>query len=270
MILFPNAKINLGLSITGKRADNYHNLETVFYPIPLQDALEVVDSGSSRKYTLHLSGDTITGDPQENLVVKAYLLLDARYHLPPVDIYLLKRIPSGAGLGGGSSDAACMLKLLNETFSLGVSTRELEKYASRLGADCPFFIRNKPVFARGIGDVFSPVSLSLKGYHLVVVKPDLFISTRDAFRYVRPTPAPHPLQEVITYPVKEWKNYMRNDFEESIFRQYPEIGEIKNRLYRKGALYASMSGSGSSVYGIFGQQPELSGFENCFLWNGEL
>jgi 4-diphosphocytidyl-2-C-methyl-D-erythritol kinase len=255
MITFPNAKINLGLNITGKRPDGYHNLETVFYPIPLKDALEVNPAANSKnKFTFHPSGTVIDGKPEDNLVVKAYLMFDEIFHLPPVDIHLYKHIPSGAGMGGGSADAAFMLKLLNDLFSLGLSIEELEGHAAGLGADCAFFIQNRATFAEGTGHIFSPVSLSLKDYRLVVVKPDVSVSTKAAFATIRPRKPVYSLKETITRPITEWKELMINDFEEIVFPQYPEIGEIKEKLYQQGALYASMSGSGSSVFGLFDKQ----------------
>lgn len=267
MITFPNAKINLGLNITGKRPDGYHNLETVFYPLPLEDALEItLLKDAERKFVLHQSGMEIAGDPETNLVVKAYKLLDEKFHLPAVDIYLHKRIPSGAGLGGGSADAAFMLKLLNEKFALDVNEEQLEKYAATLGADCAFFIKNAPTFAEGIGNLFSPIALSLKGYRLVLVKPDIFVSTREAFARIHPRQPAYSLKETVCRPVSEWKKYMVNDFEESVFPQYPAIREIKEELYRHGAIYASMSGSGSSVFGIFAAEtpPPAIDFGNAF------
>lgn len=252
MITFPNAKINLGLNIVEKRPDGYHNLETVFYPVPVEDALEVtLLNGSTGKFRLHQTGLEIAGTAENNLVVKAYRLLDERFNLPPVDIHLLKHIPSGAGLGGGSSDAAYMLKLLNEKFHLGLTDGELEEDAARLGADCAFFIRNRPTYAEGIGNIFSPVSLSLKGYQIVIVKPDVFVSTREAFARIKPRRPKVALKETIMRPVEEWKELMVNDFEESVFPQFPAIMEIKERLYEEGAVYAAMSGSGSSVFGLF-------------------
>ena len=198
MITFPNAKINLGLNIVEKRPDGYHNLETVFYPVPVEDALEVnIWNESTQKFRLHQAGLEIAGEAENNLVVKAYKLLDERFNLPPVDIHLFKHIPSGAGLGGGSSDAAYMLKLLNEKFNLKLSDENLEEYAARLGADCAFFIRNTPTYAEGIGNIFSPISLSLKGYQIVLVKPDIFVSTRDAFAQIKPHRQEIPLKEVI-------------------------------------------------------------------------
>ena len=219
MITFPNAKINLGLNIVEKRPDGYHNLETIFYPINLQDALEVTRrENNDKEYTLHISGSPLEGEPEDNLVVKAYKLLKKDYPgLLPVDIHMYKHIPAGAGLGGGSSDAACMIKLLNDKFSLGLSTERMEEYAVKLGADCAFFIRNKPVFATGIGNLFEPVELSLKGYHIILIKPDIFVSTRDAFAEIKPVRPAVSLKEIVKQPMETWKNSMKNDFEDSVF-----------------------------------------------------
>ena len=253
MITFPNAKINLGLNIVEKRPDGYHNLETIFYPINLQDALEVTRrENNDKEYTLHISGAPLEGEPEDNLVVKAYKLLKKDYPgLLPVDIHMYKHIPAGAGLGGGSSDAACMIKLLNDKFSLRLSTERMEEYAVKLGADCAFFIRNKPVFATGIGNLFEPVELSLKGYHIILIKPDIFVSTRDAFAEIKPVRPAVSLKEIVKQPMETWKHSMKNDFEDSVFKKFPEIAAIKDELYDLGAVYAAMSGSGSSVYGIF-------------------
>ena len=253
MITFPNAKINLGLNIVEKRPDGYHNLETIFYPINLQDALEVTRrENNDKEYTLHISGSPLEGEPEDNLVVKAYKLLKKDYPgLLPVDIHMYKHIPAGAGLGGGSSDAACMIKLLNDKFSLGLSTERMEEYAVKLGADCAFFIRNKPVYATGIGNLFEPVELSLKGYHIILIKPDIFVSTRDAFAEIKPVRPAVSLKEIVKQPMETWKHSMKNDFEDSVFKKFPEIAAIKDELYDLGAVYAAMSGSGSSVYGIF-------------------
>ena len=252
MLTFPNGKINLGLNITEKRPDGYHNLETVFYPIPIEDALEInLLHEGSRKYCLHQAGIEIAGEAENNLVVKAYKLLDELFDLPPVDIHLVKHIPSGAGLGGGSADAAFMLKLLNEKFNLGLSIESREE----------------------IGNVFSPISLSLKGYQLWLVKPDIFVSTRDAFSQIKPHRPERPLKETIQLPVEEWRNCMVNDFEESVFPQFPAIREIKEEMYRQGAVYASMSGSGSSVYGIFkpnASLPDIDFGKEAFVYKGKL
>ena len=284
MIAFPNIKINLGLSITEKRPDGYHNLETVFYPVALEDALEIRTlpkaslseaslSEADKKITLHQHGMEIAGTPEDNLVAKAYSLLDKEFHLPPVEIHLYKHIPSGAGLGGGSSDAAFMLKLLNEQFHLNLSEEQLEIYAATLGADCAFFIKNKPVYAEGIGNIFSPIELSLRGYQIMIVKPDVFVSTREAFANIHPHHPEYPVKEVIRRPVAEWKDTLINDFEASVFPQHPVIGEIKEELYNQGALYASMSGSGSSVFGLFAPEsslPEINWKSNSFCFKGTL
>ncbi len=271
MITFPNIKINLGLSITEKRPDGYHNLETVFYPVSLEDALEIrTSSQTEKKITLHQYGMEIAGNPEDNLVAKAYSLLDKEFHLPPVEIHLYKHIPSGAGLGGGSSDAAFMLKLLNEQFQLNLSE---EIYAATLGADCAFFIKNKPVYAEGIGNIFSPIELSLKGYQIMIVKPDVFVSTREAFANIHPHHPEYPVKEVIRHPVAEWKDTLINDFEVSVFPQHPVIGEIKQELYNQGAIYASMSGSGSSVFGLFAPDaalPEIAWKPDTFCFKGKL
>lgn len=274
MITFPNAKINLGLRITGKRPDGYHNLETVFYPIPLEDALEIhkLRSGT-QKFILHQSGLEIAGNLEDNLVIKAYLLLEKEFHLPPVEIYLHKHIPSGAGLGGGSSDAAFMLKLLNEQFQLNIPDEKLEIYAATLGADCAFFIKSAPTFAEGIGNIFSPLSVSLKDYQILLVKPDIFVSTKDAFAYVQPQQPEKSLKELIIAPVAQWKEHIVNDFEDSVFPKFPIIGEIKKELYRQGAIYVSMSGSGSSVFGLFAPNasiPKISFDTNTFTFQKKL
>lgn len=268
MITYPNAKINLGLNITEKRPDGYHNLETVFYPIPLQDALEVTRlEDDTREYTLKLSGTPIEGDSEHNLVVKAYRLLKQDFpHMNGIDIHMYKHIPTGAGLGGGSADAAYMIKLLNEKFKLNLDIAQMEAYAARLGADCAFFIQNKPVFATGIGNVFTPIDLSLKGYYLILVKPDIFVSTKDAYALTCPKKPDVSIKEIIKQPIETWKNTLKNDFEESVFPKFPEIAAIKDKLYDMGAVYASMSGSGSSVFGIFTEKVEFVDeiFNGCF------
>lgn len=273
MITFPNAKINIGLNITEKRPDGYHNLETIFYPIKFQDALEVSRlENSDLPYKLRISGIQIEGDKDSNLVIKAYQLLKQHHDLAPIDIHLFKHIPTGAGLGGGSSDGAFMLKLLNEKFKLNLSEAQLEDYAAQLGADCPFFIKNQPVFAKGTGNLFEPLELSLKGYHIILVKPDVFISTREAFAHIHPHAPARSLKEIIQSPIESWKDWVVNDFEASIFPKYPEIAAIKDKLYDLGAIYASMSGSGSSVYGIFKEPIENidEKFGGCFCRQREL
>ncbi|MDR0748143.1 MAG: 4-(cytidine 5'-diphospho)-2-C-methyl-D-erythritol kinase [Tannerellaceae bacterium] len=254
MICFPNAKINLGLNVVSKRPDGYHNIETVFYPVPLKDALEVREAGA---FSFRQTGIPVDAPAAENLVVKAMNLLKAHYPLPPLEVHLLKAIPSGAGLGGGSSDAAFMLKLLNDFLQLAIPAERLEEMASAIGADCPFFIRNTPVFATGTGNLFEPVSLSLKGYGLCVIKPGIAVSTPEAYAMVTPKQPGASLKEIIKSPVNEWKHAMVNDFEESVFSKYPLIGRIKEELYEAGAVYASMSGSGSSVFGLFSPPTDL-------------
>lgn len=274
MITFPNAKINLGLNIIEKRPDGYHNLETIFYPINLQDALEVAKrDNDSKEYTLRVCGTSLEIDDEDNLVVKAYKLLKKDHpQMLPIDIHMYKHIPAGAGLGGGSSDAAHMIKLLNEKFLLALSAEQMESYAAQIGADCAFFIKNRPVFATGIGNVFEPIELSLKGYHIVLVKPDIFVSTRDAFSQIKPTRPSISLKEIVKQPIENWKDSMKNDFEESVFLKFPEVAAIKDELYDLGAVYAAMSGSGSSVYGIFKEPIENveDKFCGCFCRQREL
>lgn len=274
MIVFPNAKINLGLHVTEKRSDGYHNLETVFYPIPLADALEVTLSPSQAesKCSLHEYGIQSNCPPDKNLVVKAYHLLDKEFNLPHIEAHLYKHIPSGAGLGGGSSDAAFMLKLLNEMFSLKLTTTQLEERASTLGADCAFFIQNRPMFAKGIGNIFSQTTLSLKDYVLYVVKPDVFVSTQAAFAHIVPMKPQTGLLDVVAMDVRQWKSHLKNDFESSVFMQFPQIATVKEQLYEAGALYASMSGSGASVYALFADEVELPNdmFSECFCFKCKL
>jgi 4-diphosphocytidyl-2-C-methyl-D-erythritol kinase len=253
MLRFPNAKINLGLYITRKRDDGFHDLETVFYPVPqLRDALEMVPS-SSGETVLHLSGLAVGGELETNLVWRAYDLLD-RVHprrLPALDIYLYKAIPMGAGLGGGSADAAVALQMLNDIAELGLSDAQLETHALELGSDCPFFIRNRPQFATGRGEEMSSIDMDLSGYRIEVLTPEIHVSTRAAFSRIAPKPAPLDLRTLGQIPVTDWKAVLRNDFEESVFVQFPEIAVLKQELYDQGAVYASMSGSGSAVFGIF-------------------
>ena len=239
--------------------------KTAFSPKHLSEA--------DKKITLHQYGMEIAGTTEDNLVAKAYSLLDKEFHLPPVEIHLYKHIPSGAGLGGGASDAAVMLKLLNEQFHLNLSEEQLEIYAATLGADCAFFIKNKTVYAEGIGNIFSPIELSLKGYQIMIVKPDVFVSTREAFANIHPHHPEHPVKEIIRRPVAEWKDTLINDFEASVFPQHPVIGEIKEELYNQGAIYASMSGSGSSVFGLFAPDaalPEIAWKTGAFCFKGIL
>jgi 4-diphosphocytidyl-2-C-methyl-D-erythritol kinase len=318
MICFPNAKINIGLHIISRREDGYHNIETVFYPIGLKDALEIVptctdeisastspdvpfpadnnnvrfaNAGSglttrtaepgepgepgeepmlSLPYRFFQTGNVIQGNEADNLVIKALKLISTEKEIPPVDIHLLKKIPLGAGLGGGSSDAAFMLRLLNNNFRLGYSDKELMQLAARLGADCSFFIHNRPAFAGGIGDLLEPIKLDLTSWFLLLVKPDVVVNTKEAYAMITPRHPELSLKEIVKKPVTEWRGLMKNDFESPVFKKYPEICRIKQQLYDLGAVYASMSGSGSSVYGFFHSEPDLKGmFSNHFVWTNK-
>jgi 4-diphosphocytidyl-2-C-methyl-D-erythritol kinase len=271
MITFPNAKINIGLNITERRTDGYHNIETIFYPISLSDVLEIEES-KNKNYTLIIKGLELDSNIDNNLITKAYNLFKKEFDIPAVNVHFEKIIPFGAGLGGGSADAAFMLKSLNEIFKLQISDDTLEKYASQIGADCPFFIKNKPVFASGTGNKFTNINFSLKGYYITLIKPNIYIPTKEAYSGVKPQKSAYSLKNIITEKsIAEWKNYVQNDFEKTVFSKFPLIGKIKNELYNRGALYASMSGSGSSVYGIFKEQSYLKNlFPDCFVWSGEL
>ncbi len=255
MLVFPNTKINIGLNITEKRTDGFHNLETVFYPISLSDVLEFIET--KKKTTFTNTGIHIDVPADKNLVLKAYNLLKTEHSLAELNIHLHKIVPLGAGLGGGSADASFMLTTLNEYFKLDISEKELIDYSQKLGSDCPFFIKNKPVFAEGTGNDFTEVELDLSSYYILLVKPDIHISTKDAFSNIKPVKPKHSLTELIKQPIKEWKNIIVNDFERNIFKLYPEIKAIKEKIYNMGAIYAQMSGSGATVYGIFKDEPIL-------------
>ena len=255
MIIFPNCKINLGLQVLGKRPDGYHNLETVFYPVPYTDILEFVPA---RSFGFQSSGLTISDNPSSNLCVRAYDLLTALYpDLPPINMHLHKLIPMGAGLGGGSADGSFTLVSLNEYFQLGLSTEALVDLSLKLGSDCPFFIKNQPVIAGGRGEIMEPIELDLSHYTIAIIHPGIHISTAQAFSGVVPRSQSRGLRSRVSEPVSEWKNRMLNDFETTVFAHFPEIGKIKELLYEHGAVYASMSGSGSAVYGLFTQPPAL-------------
>lgn len=271
MICFPNAKINLGLHVISRRPDGYHNLETIFYPLDLRDALEIIpgSSSGSNEHRFFQTGNAIEGTPDENLVMKALRLISAEKKIPPIDIHLLKKIPTGAGLGGGSADAAFMLRLLNDTFSLGYTHDQLRHLAAQLGADCPFFIDNTPSFATGTGDVLEPVQINLDPYFLLLVKPDIAVSTKEAYGMITPRQPEVSLKEIIKKPVHEWKDWMKNDFEVPVFKKYPEIWAIKQQMTELGAIYAAMSGSGSAVFGIFEKEPSWrTVFSRHFVWVG--
>lgn len=269
MITFPCAKINLGLNIVSKRPDGYHDLETVFYPIPLTDALEIkyMDEKfpSESPCDLKITGKDVDCNEEDNLVIKAYQLLAADFQLPRVHAHLVKRIPTQAGLGGGSSDAAYMIRLLDERFRLNIGIPEMERYAAKLGADCAFFITADPSYAEGIGDVLMPVDVpgaGLGGYYLAVVKPSVAVSTRDAYAAIVPKTPAKCCRDIVRQPIETWKDELVNDFEAPIFALHPELAAIKQSLYDAGAVYAAMSGSGSALFGIFREQP--TGLEKEF------
>lgn len=256
MLKFPNAKINLGLNITAKRTDGYHDIESCFYPIPLKDALEIIPA---KKLRFESTGLKIPGNSKDNLVLKAYELLKADFDLHALDIILHKNIPMGAGMGGGSADGAFMLTLLNKYFDLGIANKELEAYALQLGSDCPFFIDNQPKLVSGRGEIFESTKLDLSGYYLALVYPNIHISTAEAYSGVKPQKAQISIKEIIeNHPVEEWKRLLKNDFEVGIFEKYPKLEELKNKFYEDGAIYASMTGSGSTIFGIFKEQPKNS------------
>lgn len=259
MILFPPAKINLGLNVLRKRPDGFHDIETVFYPIPLKDALEIVPSAGTVN-SFNAYGLDIPGDPAENLCLKAVELIRDEFQTPPVDIFLYKAIPTGAGLGGGSSDAAATLNILNNLFALHLSDFELKKFAAKLGSDCSFFVRLVPAFASGRGEVLCEIQLNLNAYSLVLVLPGIHVPTAAAYRAITPKVPEWRLDKLADLPLQDWKNLVVNDFEESVFKQFPVLAEIRQKLYDAGAIYASMSGSGSSVYGLFpkGGVPDFS------------
>ena len=270
MITFPIAKINLGLNVVERRPDGYHNLETVFFPVQLKDALEVqvMDEAFPSPYDcdLKVTNIDIEGDEQRNLVVRAYNLLKQDFpQMPRVHAHLYKAIPTQAGMGGGSSDCAAMLLLLNDMFSLGLTQQQLIDYAAKLGADCPIFILNRPAYAEGIGERLQTIDLSLKGYVLAGVRPNIPVPTKEAFSRIVPHKPAKNCLEVVRQPIETWREELVNDFEESVFALHPEIGAVKQRLYKLGAAYAAMSGSGSALFGIFKEKPTLeSEFEGMY------
>ena len=277
MITFPIAKINLGLNVVEKRPDGYHNLQTVFYPVPIMDALEIVPMSegfpSDVDCDLKVTNINIEGDEQRNLVVRAYQLLKADFpDMPRVHAHLWKGIPIQAGMGGGSSDCAYMIRLLNETFELGLTNEQMEQYAARLGADCAFFIQSSPCYAEGIGEILQPIALDLSGWHIGVVRPDIPVPTKEAFSRIQPHYPALNCREAVMQPVETWRNNLTNDFEKSVFALHPEIGNVKEQLYNMGATYAAMTGSGSALFGLFKEHPDGLGqaFPNMFTFSGAL
>jgi 4-diphosphocytidyl-2-C-methyl-D-erythritol kinase len=256
MILFPNCKINLGLNIVNKRSDGYHDIETVFFPVHLKDALEVI---KKEKFEFSTSGSAIEGETEKNLCIKAYNLLRKDFpQLPAVQMHLHKAIPTGAGLGGGSADGAFALKLLNKKFALNFSEKQLINYSLELGSDCPFFILNKPCIATGRGELMEQIELDLSDFKILIVHPGIHISTGWAFATIKPVKPVKSVKQIIQQHISTWKDELSNDFENPVFAKYPEIKNIKDKLYNEGAIYASMSGSGSAVYGIFNSKETFS------------
>jgi 4-diphosphocytidyl-2-C-methyl-D-erythritol kinase len=265
MLVFPNAKINLGLNILKKRPDGYHEINTCFYPVQWCDALEIIEAD---EFKFTQTGLNIDGDLADNLCVKAYQLLQQTYGLPHVSMHLHKVIPFGAGLGGGSADAAFTLIILNEKFQLGLTSDQLKTHASVLGSDCAFFIDNSPAIGKGIGNELSSIALILKGKFLFIVKPDIHINTAEAYKAVSPSIPEKSIEEILKMPISDWKNFLVNDFEYAVFNKYPEIKLIKEKLYAAGAQYASMSGSGAAVFGFFEKEIELTEFNSYAHWGG--
>jgi 4-diphosphocytidyl-2-C-methyl-D-erythritol kinase len=259
MITFPKAKINVGLRVTGNRPDGFHEIETIFYPVPLCDALEfVILPGAAHDDELVVTGIDIRTRHDKNLVIRAVRILRGKYPLPFLKIHLHKVIPTGAGLGGGSSDAASILKTIIKYFDFPVTTSELEEYALNLGSDCPFFVDSSPSFATGRGEILRPVTPVLKGFHIIILNPEINISTREAYLNTHPAKPGSSLEKLINHKPAQWKKQIFNDFEDYVFKLYPQIGEMKWALYKSGALYSSMTGSGSSVYGIFSEKAEIN------------
>lgn len=267
MVCFPPCKINLGLQIINKRTDGYHDLETCFYPVPWTDILEIIKSDV---FSFTTSGSAIPGKQEENLCVKAYELLKKDFSLIPVRIHLHKIIPTGAGLGGGSSDAAHTLRLLNAIFELQLSEEKLMSYAAQLGSDCSFFIQDKPMLGTGRGEILREMTDLLRGNYLVMIKPDIHVSTVEAYAGIHPKTPVHSVDFIMEQPLTKWKFLLKNDFEETVFEKFPAIKEIKDMLYSRGAVYASMSGTGSAVFGIFDQEIDLGEISNDIKWSGLL
>lgn len=266
MILYPSAKINIGLNIVEKRSDGYHELETIMIPIPLFDILEIIPQEKSE---WKQSGLLIDGNDENNLCIKAFRLIEAEYGIGNVYMHLRKQIPMGAGLGGGSADAAYVIKGLNELFHLNISIEKQQELSAQLGSDCPFFIEPSSQLATGRGEILKTIDFKLTGYHLVLIKPDIHVNTSQAYSGVHISGDKGKLERYIQLPVSEWKSYIKNDFEQHIFKLHPQLEIIKNTLYEKGALYASMSGSGSAMYGIFKENPGFDvNMNHPVIYNG--
>ncbi|MBO9619414.1 MAG: 4-(cytidine 5'-diphospho)-2-C-methyl-D-erythritol kinase [Niabella sp.] len=263
MVVFSNCKINLGLHITGKRPDGYHDIETVFYPLPVYDVLELIPADTT---ALHLYGHPIPGNKEDNIILKAYALLKQQFpDLPPVAFHLLKNIPVGAGLGAGSANGTFALKALDQFFGLQLTPQQLLHTALALGSDCPFFVINQPCYATGRGEALAPISLDLKNYYLLIVNPGIHISTPWAFRQLSPASPVLSLKEAIRKPVTKWVQWITNDFEAVVFKEYPEIKQIKETLHKSGAFFTLMAGSGSTVFGLFEKEPKPPAFPEHYF-----
>jgi len=283
MLVFPNIKINLGLFITGKRLDGLHNIESIFYPVQWHESLEIIERGESPsdfsqiqsqvemgKVRFTSYGIPIPGNVDSNLCIKVYQLLDEWFNMPAVDIHLLKTLPIGAGLGGGSADAAFTLKALKDYFQLRISDAEAKDLLAKVGSDCPFFWENKPMFVFGRGERMRPIDVDLSDYYILIVNPNIHISTKEAYAGVNPSPPAIDLEMIPSIDVDGWKDVLVNDFEASIFPNYPIIRDVKEELYNRGALYASMTGSGSTLFGIFKDLPDEEPFQEYMTWKGRL
>lgn len=269
MVTFPNAKINLGLNIISKRNDGYHNISSCFYPLPFTDILEIAESN---KTSFTTTGLPIPGNGDAaNLCVKAYELLAGQFNLPPVSIHLHKIIPIGAGLGGGSSNASFTLKTLDQLFNLKLPAEQLEGYAAKLGSDCPFFINNQPVLATGTGTTFTTTGVSLKGKWCLLLHPSIHIGTAEAYATITPKAPEHPISAIIQQPMEKWKKELVNDFQNGLNKLHPVINKMVLELYEQGAFYASLTGSGSAVYGLFNEETDIPhSLEKYMVWNGVL
>jgi 4-diphosphocytidyl-2-C-methyl-D-erythritol kinase len=264
MIVFSNSKINLGLWVLNKRTDGYHNISTIFYPINWKDILEIIiDNSSSNQIIIKNYGLSLDIPVHQNIIYKAYLLLLEKFQkLPAVNVHLFKNVPFGAGLGAGSANATFFIKALNDLFKLNLPKEELNNLVVKLGSDCAFFLENKPVLAKEKGDKFQPISVNLNDYYILIIFQNINVSTAEAYKNIIPKMRSEKLEDIIQMPISEWKNYLENDFEKVVFKSYPLIAQIKNELYKQGAIYVSMSGSGSAVYGIFSEKPQLNDFKN--------
>jgi 4-diphosphocytidyl-2-C-methyl-D-erythritol kinase len=273
MICFPNAKINIGLHVTGKRDDGYHNIETIFFPVGLHDVLEIIENNETGapQFSFESTGIAIPGNIESNLCIKACELIKRDYYLPPLKIHLHKNIPMGAGLGGGSSDAAHCIKLLDEAFELNLAYGEKHHYARQLGSDCCVFINNRPAFGAERGDQLEFIDLDLKDLFLVIIYPGIHVSTAEAYSMIQPTKPSFSLENLQQLPLEKWRDQVKNDFEKPVFNKYPKLGEVKTKLYDLGATYSAMSGSGSAIYALFKHEINAGDhFKDCWTWQEKM